>query len=428
MDLVKTKKDRNRDGERGSALAISTVGMLVFILAAALAIDISHFYTVKTELQNAADAAALAGVPDLNGKDTGIGLAVDNALGILGYNKYEFNNRGIVMGDDPRQYVRFGVNLSDVSCDSDYADCGLTESEAAASPANIRFIRVRIPPQPVPVFFARVVMGDQGIGAKAVAGRSVPTNYYCNIAPLSAVQCDPPESPNYNPECKLLFSGTCPTPGIQPDGCDPAKQFCRGCNYTVRSAPSDGPSAGNYQILAFQQTGGAQVRLALAGSNNGCFTIGNCVQTEPGVSAGPIRQGINTRFDVYQGGNVNPLDHPPDPNIAEGSRSGSGNNQTAGGVTYTQYQEGNPFLAPRNTPRAYRRMMVVPIINHSEFSNGRTTVCISGFADFFLNTKVGGGNDGDIKFEYIGPAAPGAGYYNPDGGSGSNVIVPILYK
>ena len=42
-------------GERGSVLAVSALGMLALILAAGLAVDISHLYVVKAELQKVRD-------------------------------------------------------------------------------------------------------------------------------------------------------------------------------------------------------------------------------------------------------------------------------------------------------------------------------------------------------------------------------------
>ena len=61
-----------RKGERGSVLAMTAISMLSLLLATGLAVDISHFYTAKAELQNAADAAALAAASQLNSSSGGI--------------------------------------------------------------------------------------------------------------------------------------------------------------------------------------------------------------------------------------------------------------------------------------------------------------------------------------------------------------------
>ncbi|HEY0173364.1 MAG TPA: pilus assembly protein TadG-related protein, partial [Pyrinomonadaceae bacterium] len=60
-----------KKGERGSVLAVSALGMLALILAAGLCVDLSHFYVVKAELQNAADASALAGASALDSSPAG---------------------------------------------------------------------------------------------------------------------------------------------------------------------------------------------------------------------------------------------------------------------------------------------------------------------------------------------------------------------
>src|SRR6185436_5209973 len=84
----------SRKQERGSILAISAVGMLAILLAVGLGVDISRFYLVKAELQNGADAAALAAVSALNGAPAGIDAAVNEAT-VKTPNKYNFNSAGI---------------------------------------------------------------------------------------------------------------------------------------------------------------------------------------------------------------------------------------------------------------------------------------------------------------------------------------------
>ena len=69
---MQRRTSASRKGERGSVLAISAVGMLAFIRATGLSIDVSHFYLVQTDLENATDAAALAGASALNSSAKGI--------------------------------------------------------------------------------------------------------------------------------------------------------------------------------------------------------------------------------------------------------------------------------------------------------------------------------------------------------------------
>src|SRR5690349_24935439 len=114
--------------ERGSVLATSAIGMLSILLAVGLGVDISRFYLAKTELQNAADAAALAAVSALNTSPLGITKAVDRAVASM--NNYDFNKSGVTF---PRSNVLFAVNL-----DGPY----MSEGSAQGQAAKIRFVQV----------------------------------------------------------------------------------------------------------------------------------------------------------------------------------------------------------------------------------------------------------------------------------------------
>src|SRR5215207_1362755 len=104
------KSEKRR--ERGSVLAMGALGMLTFLLATGLAVDIGHFYLVKSELQNAADASALAGASALNSGLTGITEATKRAKAAM--NSYEFNSKPLDIVN-----VKFAVNL-----DGPYMDAG----------------------------------------------------------------------------------------------------------------------------------------------------------------------------------------------------------------------------------------------------------------------------------------------------------------
>src|SRR5262249_34698586 len=131
-------------GERGSILAVSAIGMVAILLAVGLAVDVSHLYVVGTELQNTADAGALAGASALDGSAAGITKAVDRAVTAM--NNYEFNGTSATI---TREDVRFSVNLSDF----DGGGTGMSEASAAAAPSNIRFVQVTVPPNSARVLF-----------------------------------------------------------------------------------------------------------------------------------------------------------------------------------------------------------------------------------------------------------------------------------
>jgi hypothetical protein len=77
-----------------------------------------------------------------------------------------------------------------------------------------------------------------------------------------------------------------------------------------------------------------------------------------------------------------------------------------------------------------RRVVLIPIVRESEFDNGRDLVRIDRFAAFFLQTRVGNGNGGDIQAEYIGiRVVTGRGGYDPNGGNPSpELTIPVIYR
>src|SRR5688500_16938321 len=108
-------KPKSRRGERGSVLTYTVLSVLFLFLAVGLGVDLSHLYSVKTELQNAADAAALAGASALLlPKEDRIATATNRAVDTLNKNKYNFNNELFedqMPKADQRDLVKFAVNL-----------------------------------------------------------------------------------------------------------------------------------------------------------------------------------------------------------------------------------------------------------------------------------------------------------------------------
>ena len=366
-----TRRRYGRGRERGSILATSAIGMLAVLLAVGLGIDISRFYLTKAELQNAADAAALAGVSGLNGNPPGITDAVDRAVKAM--NNYNFNKTDVSF---PRENVEFAVNLN-----GPY----MSEGSAFSSPANIRFVRVKTAQSAVGVSFASMFLGkNKNLSAEATAGFSVPLNVICPWLPAFVLDI-------------------------------PGDPITAGKTYTFRLAPGDHVSPGNYQLLAPVQSGGSGDREGMANGVNWCISTGEIVKTKPGVTSGAIRQGVNSRFDVY-GGGLSPTLSPPDENIAEN-------------ITKEQYDNRSPFKAPSHPGIRDRRIVILPITSVPP-GEGRDTVVVDRFGVFFLQTAVGGGSGNELKAEYINDTAfAGNSYFIPGAGSvNDNLAVPVLYK
>ncbi|HTL16504.1 MAG TPA: pilus assembly protein TadG-related protein, partial [Patescibacteria group bacterium] len=66
------KQAKRLASERGSVMIMTAILMAGIILAVGLCIDVARVYMVRTELQNAADAAALAAARELDSGAGGI--------------------------------------------------------------------------------------------------------------------------------------------------------------------------------------------------------------------------------------------------------------------------------------------------------------------------------------------------------------------
>jgi hypothetical protein len=355
--------------------------MLALILAAGLCVDISHLYVVKAELQNAADASALAGASALDSSAKGITTAADRAVEVM--NNYEFNKTGVTI---TREKVKFAVNYG-----GPYMDEVSAKANGVAD--NIRFVSIEVPPKAVGVFFSASALGKNSVDLtqQAIAGMSVPPNVFCEWIPLAVLD-------------------------------DPAHPMVPGQTYTIRDAPGSMVSPGNYQILAPTGPGGSSAREDIAHGVNECAEPGQSytVSTKPGVAAGPVRQGMNTRFDDYAAG-MDAADYPPDLNVKEG-------------ITWEQYRNATPGSADWKTPNhagvAMRRVVLIPMVNINEFDPGRDTITFYKFAAFFLQSKVQGGSGGDVQAEYIGERLMfGKGGYKPGGGPvNPQLAQPVIYR
>ncbi len=382
MKRAQISDSQDRNSERGSVLAMSAFGMLAFLLAVGLCIDVSHFYVVRAELSNAADASALAGASALNSSPSGIDIAQARAVEVM--NNFEFNKTGVT------------INASDVKFAVNFGGPYIDAASAKANAEDIRFVRVDVPPKTVGVYMASLALNTNQVqlAERAIAGMSVPPNVHCEWIPLSVI--DVPMVP--------------------------------GQMYTVRSEPGGHVSPGNYQVLAGAGRGGKEVKYGLAGGVDICAEPGEWydVDTKPGVNAGPVRHGLNTRFDDYSGG-LDPDDYPPDVNIKED-------------ITWEQYKasldpatrNGSNYKAPNPNHKAvaYRRVVLIPIIKLEEFDQGRNRVKFNRFAAFFMQTSISNGSGGNVKMEYIGERIMfGKGGYKPGGGPVTpELTMPVLYQ
>jgi hypothetical protein len=156
------------------AVAIMTAFALVLLIAMiGLVVDLGYLYTRKTELQNAADAAALAGARELNGTAAGVTAAAAQAIALAAANASDLDATPVVITNAE---IEFGPHPSGPWS---------SVATAQAAPDDKWFIKVdtsSIAQGTRPTWFMGVVssaMANTNTFGMAVAGRTV-----CEALPI----------------------------------------------------------------------------------------------------------------------------------------------------------------------------------------------------------------------------------------------------
>jgi len=412
----RTLHPKTHNKERGTISGIAALGMVAILMSAGMAIDVSHFYLAGSELQNAADASALAAASALNSTGAGITKAVDNALATV--NKYEFSQSTVTFS---RSDVKFGVNYTDLNGSS-----GLTEAQATASPSTVRFVKVTVPPKDIGVYFAKFALNVDTVALTrtAVAGQSesgaagdVSPNQLCNVYRVTLI------------EGQSSGDGSLDRTS---SSCGSSFQYTAGCTYNVHLTPPCDSQLSYYELTDVDN-GKTYTDWddRIADRMFDCFWSGKVLPVLTHPQAANIKNGLNTFFNTY-GGGLSASNFPPDTNITQN-------------ITYAQYKAATPggsnWTSPSNTGVAGRRILVLPIMQKNSFvaldPNGDfANITFSRFGAFFLVKKPvinTSNNTADIKLEYIGDRITvGSGAINPaytlNATTGTNLAVPVLYR
>lgn len=377
--------------QRGAVLPLFVIGMLAILGMAGLALDMGHAYFDKTRLQNALDAAALSGAKVLDElEDT----EEATAAALATFNLYA--------QDD----------LASLSPIVEFSDTLVPFNPGGTDPS---FIRVRVENLSMTVWLAHVLPGvaaTQTIRASAVAGPSPPLNSpVCDIGPL-LVCADPNDTDCSDNECFGYPLGA-------------EEETVLKTNSANSNDWEVGP--GNFQLIQLDcGPGGSCVRDNLAGQYGGCLT-GDTVTTKPGNTVGPVAQGFNTRFGIYQGG-MSSAEYPPDLVTHHAS-----------GFWYSDYLErlenenwDYEPISEGGIGVPNRRIMAVPLGNCTGTTNGQGEVDVLGIGCFFLTQPTShSGNTQTIYGQFVEDCkASGQITENPSSGLGGSAIVYkiILYK
>jgi hypothetical protein len=292
---------------RGVILPYVTILLVVIMGIAVLALDGARFMSLQTQLQNGADALALAGAAELDRLPDSEARAA-NAINSLLSNATLFGVQ--------RQVRIANVQFLSRLPDNDVKP--ISDGILAADPTEARFVSVSVQPVTLSTILPARLFGGTGLvttGASAVAGFD---QVVCNVTPLFV--CNPFEADGMTSDEA--------TAALQRAATGPAPQ--RQLILLRQNGGADPYVPGDYGFLDPTPLGGNALDVvdALAQAQpTACFRQSG-VRIRPGFVAN-VRDGFNVRFDIYAGtmiGNRNDPNYRPAINVRKGYVGGGSEN------------------------------------------------------------------------------------------------------
>lgn len=408
--LTRSAPLRHRQ-QRGVVAIMFGLMLAIMIGFAGLAIDLGRFFIIKTELQNAMDACALAAASQLRpGQNNANALTRAVSHGRI------FSTGGV---DDPvtaplegnisaiKNKANFQSTVLDVqSVNISFSTTINGTYQTIAEGANFNtaaFAKCTYPMTGLPIFFMQVLnplLTTQAVSAMAVA----------TLAP-SASNCAIPVA-----VCKT--SGT-----------TAATNFGFAIGQWV--APPVGASygTGNFGWIDYTPPAGGANELAgiLTGAGQCTMALGTAVG-QSGVNAS-VEKAWNSRFGIYQSGAGNPQVNTAAPDFtgysyttatwtaganAYSGISGATPNYQSAASSHTAYQSNPPNPYNKITQAQHtgfgdnRRVAVAPVVNCAVWNTppGSAQPTIEGWACvLMLNPKLTGADRYGLEFLGLSTAA-----------------------
>jgi len=267
---------RNNEGAVAPTVALSLVAL---IAAGGIAFDYARLASLDTEMQGAADQAALAAASQLDGQTNACARAAAAANDLLA-------NQTLMANDADWRRAISVANES--ACDAtgtvrfyqSYDRVNDTFGAAATTDANARVVSIQVNPREAIYAFTPIVgaLRSGNVRGEAVASLG---SAICKVPPV--MMCNPAE-PASNTDASYDFNA------VEGQG--------------LRLVIGDPDAPGNFGFLRTDAAGATQVARELGYDNPpaGCIAT-NGVETEPGNMIS-VRAAFNTRFDISENGST----------------------------------------------------------------------------------------------------------------------------
>ncbi|SET16388.1 Putative Flp pilus-assembly TadE/G-like [Nitrosospira multiformis] len=429
--LRQNRRNRNYPGgrqEKGVVAIIVALSLVVLVGFAGLALDLGKLYVAKSELQNSADACALAAARELTGANTNQ-LVLAEAAGMTAGMRHNvlFQDEMIALAIDDS--VTFSQTLN-----------GVYQAKAAVGPTEavlMQYARCTVGRTGIANWFIQVLnllpgvtIGDQAVAAAAVATRT----------PSQITSCAVPVG-----VCSSAITPSTP-PGTW-------------LQSVIGPAPSGGGSGnltGNFMWVDYTPPGGGASEL-------GGILTGPGVCNLPAIGTQVGEAGVmsslaahwNSRFGIYQGSVKQGESIPDYTGRAYTDAAGSWPSKfnafadfRSKRAVYAPYQ-GDTTTGLRTNGTVIgsaalqasggdRRLATAAVVDCSGFTSGSTVAPVQSWACVLMlhpiNTNAGGTGTGATRMylEYLGRSdeegSPCATSGVPGGPASGGPLVPVLVR
>ncbi|MBD0787527.1 pilus assembly protein [Vibrio sp. Y2-5] len=355
--------------QRGLVAVIVTIALFSFMGIAALAVDINHALMNRTKLQNSVDSAALAAALVLDRSDFTNGTAASALAIASGAAKDALAQMATANGNTELDFVSAPVEVNITLANR-------ADFTGGYDPAgDDHYVRVAVSNLALNSFVMQLFGLDKRLSASAVAGPSAGGGS-CNLVPMAVCEMDASDTAN---------SG-----------------FDYNSVYALKLATNTSDmGAGNFQLLNYDTD--YKLSEQLAGSFQGCASVGNTVRSKPGNTIGPVGDGLNMRFGDKS--NLEAADFPADSNTTEAELSDlyKLDHKDVNTITdvFEKIAEAETALATNVNPK-----------NNKELTDAEVAEYEAVLADYPLNSQE------DLTFNYE--------QYQATGNDRRRLAVPII--
>ncbi|MEX0618119.1 MAG: pilus assembly protein TadG-related protein [Pseudohongiellaceae bacterium] len=292
-----------RSKQKGAYLVLMTVLLAVLVGFGAVAIDLGRIFVLRSEMQNAADAAAIAAAMELDGSAGARARAEAAARTLLQHNSRFAEVNNLLGGDITLDYYcaigsRYDPDEDeiDVFCSNGYVD----GKSVATSDMESHYVRVNLDPTDNSVAYSvqlsflpalngildYTVQDRAFLSATATGGRNI---YMCHFPPV--MLCNPFEGTT------LAFD----------------EEMNAGEQIILKQQGSDTWAPGNFTFLQPDNSpgGGAPEVSGYLADDHATGCKAPIITTSTGSMTNQTASGLNTRFDVYD--NPAPYNRPDAP-------------------------------------------------------------------------------------------------------------------